>query len=499
MTSEDRPQDIGPGEEPSGLPPELERLLRDLTGGAELPPEVRQMLQGAGLDRLDPAMLGMLTEQMTSLFSGEGGDGGLDDEKATTLARQVVSAQGDPSITDRERAEVRDAVRTADLWLDPVTDRSAPGLDGRAWSRSEWVEATMPRWADLVSPIASGVADAVQGAMGKQLGRLTEGGLPEGMVPPGMNPAAMMGQVESMMRRVHGSLFSVQVGQGIGTLATHVLSGCEPSLPLVATPVVALLPRNLRDYADGLEIEAGEVLLHQAVREVARARLFHAVPWLGPHLLAVVRDYASGIVIDTEAIEANLASIDPSDPTAVQSALEGQLFAPPERSPAQEQALRRLEATLALVEGWVDTVTAAAVAGHLPHAEALGEAIRRRRANGGPAEQTFGALVGLELRPRRLRDAVNLFAALESAGGAELRDRAWSHPDLAPSAADLDDPLGYVERLTTPQTDDMDAALDALLRDEGESRGESNGEDPGEGKDQGTDKGEDQGTGDGRS
>jgi putative hydrolase len=235
---------------------------------------------------------------------------------------------------------------------------------------------------------------------------------------------------------------------------------------------VALLPRNVREFAEGLEIEAGEVLLHVSAREAARARLFHSVPWLGPHLLAVVRDYASGIVIDTEAIEANLASIDPSDPTAVQSALEGRLFAPPERTPAQQQALTRLEATLALVEGWVDTVTAAAVTGHLPHADALSEAIRRRRASGGPAEQTFGSLVGLELRPRRLRDAVNLFAALENAGGAELRDRAWTHPDLAPSAADLDDPLGYVERLTNPQSDEVDAALDALLRDEDE-RGSS--------------------------
>ena len=42
----------------------------------------------------------------------------------------------------------------------------------------------------------------------------------------------------------------------------------------------------------------------------------------------------------------------------------------------------------------------------------LDEIVRRRRAAGGPAEKTSGALVGLEL-PRRLRDAVNLFAALE--------------------------------------------------------------------------------------
>ena len=98
---------------------------------------------------------------------------------------------------------------------------------------------------------------------------------------------------------------------------------------------------------------------------------------------------------------------------------------------------------------------------------------RRDRASspaaGGLAEKTFGALVGLELRPRRLRDAVNLFAALEAAGGATLRDRAWSHPDVAPGAADLDDPLGYVERLSVPEADDFDAELGSLPAREGGS------------------------------
>ena len=130
------------------------------------------------------------------------------------------------------------------------------------------------------------------------------------------------------------------------------------------------------------------------------------------------------------------------------------------------RALTRLETWLALVEGWVDVVTDRATREHLPQADALGEAVRRRRATSGPAEKAFEALVGLELRPRRLRDAANLFSALEDSGDAATRDAAWRHPDLAPSAADLDDPLGYVERTSSPTTDDMDAALDALLRGE---------------------------------
>ena len=94
---------------------------------------------------------------------------------------------------------------------------------------------------------------------------------------------------------------------------------------------------------------------------------------------------------------------------------------------------RRLETALALVEGWVDEVTATAALPHLPHAVALREMIRRRRAAGGPAEQTFATLVGLELRPRRSRDAAALWAQIARDGGTTARDAVWDHPDLLPT------------------------------------------------------------------
>ena len=124
-------------------------------------------------------------------------------------------------------------------------------------------------------------------------------------------------------------------------------------------------------------------------------------------------------------------------------------------------ALRRLETLLALVEGWVDTVVAAAAADRLPGHPALAETMRRRRATGGPAEQTFATLVGLELRPRRLRDAATVWGAM----GQQLRqrrerDRLWSHPDLLPTSDDLDEPLDFVAR------QGLDDELDALTADD---------------------------------
>jgi putative hydrolase len=153
----------------------------------------------------------------------------------------------------------------------------------------------------------------------------------------------------------------------------------------------------------------------------------------------------------------------------MQELLEGGMFDLP-RSPAQDAALQRLEVTLALVEGWVDEVVGQATAERMPAATKLQEAFRRRRAAGGPAEQTFATLVGLELRPRRLRDASTLWGSLRTRQGAEARDGVWMHPDLLPTAADLDDPLGFREDAAAPaelSDDDFDAELQKLLDGDG--------------------------------
>ncbi len=139
-----------------------------------------------------------------------------------------------------------------------------------------------------------------------------------------------------------------------------------------------------------------------------------------------------------------MTKVDPTDPESMrQLQLEG-IFSP-DSSPEQAAALSRLETALALVEGWVSHVVDTATGSRLPDAVGLAEMFRRRRAAGGPAEQTFAALVGLELRPRRLREATALWAALTTHRGVDGRDSLWGHPDLLPTDEDFADPDGYAK------------------------------------------------------
>ncbi|WP_415951955.1 zinc-dependent metalloprotease [Streptomyces sp. KLOTTS4A1] len=407
---------------------------------------------------MNPGDLGAAFQQLGQMLSYEGGPVNWD--MAKQIARQTV-AQGtedgtkDASVSAAERGAVEEAVRLADLWLDGVTSLPSGANTAVAWSRAEWVEATVPVWQELVDP----VAERVGNAMGDVL--------PEEM-------QAMAGPLIGMMKSMGGAMFGQQIGQAVGVLAGEVVGSTDIGLPLGPAGKAALLPVNIRSFGKDLGIDQDEVRLYLALREAAHQRLFAHVPWLRSHLFGAVEGYARGIKVDTSKLEDVVGQFDPQNPEELQSALQQGMFQPQD-TPEQKAALARLETALALVEGWVDAVVHAASKDRLTSANALRETLRRRRASGGPAEQTFATLIGLELRPRRLRDAARLWASLTDARGLDGRDGLWAHPDMLPTAKDLDDPDGFVHRGETGSNgsadDEPKLDFDAIDKMLGEAAG----------------------------
>lgn len=461
-----RPMGFGPeqpdddasagGTEP-GRPDHFAALFGRLT---EDPQALAEAIRSAGLGDVGPDEVRAMISQVQRMLGTPGLEGPVNWEVAVGTARQVVSEHGDPSVSDAQRRAVDQALRLADTWLTGCTALPAAGARSVAWSAAEWVEGTQEVWRRLVEPVAERVANAMSDALDRQV-RPEQAEGDTGF--PSRTDQAAAAAV--MMRQVGGSVFGLQVGQAIGTLATEVVSGTEIGLPLVGPGSVVLLPSGVSAFGAGLDVPDDEVRLYLAVREAARARLFAHVPWLSAALVGSVQDYASGLVVDADQIDATLAEVGHSDPETLQHTLADGLFTS-DGSAGQRAAVVRLETMLALLEGWVEVVTDEAAAA-LPHATALRESVRRRRASGGPAEQTFSTLVGLGLRPRRLRDAAALWTIIGRELGRDGRDGVWAHPDLMPGADDLDDPLGFAERRSesTSRDADIDAAIQQLLAD----------------------------------
>ena len=393
----------------------------------------------------DPNQFADALRQFADLLSWQGGPVNWD--LAKNVARHAISAAGDPSVLEAQRREVTEAVRLADLWLDEATTFPSGIRKIEAWSRSEWLEATFPIWAKLCDPIAAKGVEAMSGMLNidpAQLGEEVPEEMRQALGALGGGGAGGLAGLSAMLRQIGGAMIGSQTGTAVGELAREVVGSSDIGLPLGPEGVAALLPAGVAQFGQGLSVDAGEVRVFLALREAAHQRLFAHVPWLRAHLLGAVEQYASGITVDMTRLQEAIPDVDITNPEALRDALAGEGLFRPEDTPAQKAALVRLETALALVEGWVATVVSAAARDRLTHADALAEAIRRRRATGGPAERTFATLVGLELRPRRLREAAAIWQGLTEARGIDGRDALWSHPDLLPAADDLENPDTFV-------------------------------------------------------
>ena len=409
--------------------------------------------------------LGQIFTQLGAMFSGAGASmnnpqaGPVNYDLARKLASNSIGFV--KPVPEQTATAISDAVRLAETWLDGVTPLPAGTTRAVAWTPSDWLDNTLNTWKRLCDPVA------------EQLSTVWVSALPE-------EAKAMAGPLMAMMSQMGGMAFGSQLGQALGTLSKEVLTSTDIGLPLGPSGVAALMPEAVEAFGEGLEQPRSEVLTFLAAREAAHHRLFSHVPWLASQLLNAVEAFAKGMKIDMSGFEEMASGLDPAslmgDPGAMEKLLSQGMFEP-KATLEQAAALERLETLLALIEGWVQTVVTAALGDRLPGTSALSETLRRRRATGGPAEQTFATLVGLELRPRKMREAATLWEKLTDAVGADKRDAVWQHPDLLPGAADLDEPAAFIDRALGGDTTDLDQALadleKDLKRDSGDDQAES--------------------------
>ena len=432
--------------------------------------------------------LSRLGRAMSANASGEG--------LSPNAVREMAALANDQSPSASEVASGLEALAVAQLWLDPKTEFTAPSAPAQIWSRSQWIDETLVGWCEIVAPLAESLSGAVSGAisglatdaLGDSLGGAfggTQGDEPGnqnnnplnlfGFGPPSnsdnsgnsennnpqINPmAGIFNQMSNAMRAFGGVIFATQLGETIKTTAGSVTGGADIGIPLLAKNRPALIATNCNEWGAELGIPEAELRYYLALREVAGVRLFNNVPWLREYITAAIKSYSAGIKVNIEKIQEGMSGLAGiggasgldgigTSPEALNEAIANGLFTTEETS-SQKNALTRLETISALVEGWIDEVSASAALEHLPSLPALRESARRGRATGGPMQKAFAALIGLEISPRASRDAATFFNYIATHESISQRDELWSSPELLPTIEEIINPSEFRKGRSAP-------------------------------------------------
>ena len=379
------------------------------------------------------------------------------------IAKEIISAKGDLPVGTADQDRLGQSLAIANTWLDPeILFPSSTAPTQSAWSKREWLDESLTGWQQLIEPLAVGMADALANIISSSSSSLPIEFTGETNQSPEQQDA-MKAMLARLLRGFMGTLIATHLGRGIGLLANSITGANDVAIPLLkADSGSHLIPQNVNEWAQGLGIDLEQVTIYLALREAAAARLFANTTWLNTYLKDAIISYGKGITIDVDSItrqaEEAMSSgeIDIDNPESLNLALNAGLFTP-QQTPAQELALTKLEMALALIEGWIDHVISEVASDRMPAFNALIENSRRRRATNSPMQQLFANLLGLEVSPRKMREASAFWAEVKKIKGSDGRDKCWEDPAFLPMPDDLADVAAFLNSVTVP--DDLSGLI----------------------------------------
>jgi putative hydrolase len=379
------------------------------------------------------------------------------------IAKKIITAKGDLPVGTADQQRFNQSLEIANTWLDTeILFPSIATSTQSAWAKREWLDESVSGWQELIEPLAVGMADALANVISSSTSSLPIEFTGETNQTPEQQ-GAMKAMLARLLRGFMGTLIATQLGQGIGLLANSITGANDVAIPLLkADSGSHLIPQNVNEWADGLGIDLEQVAIYLSLREAAAARLFANTTWLNSYLKDVIISYGKGITIDVDSItrqaEQAMSSgeIDINNPESINLALNAGLFTP-QQTPAQELALTKLEMALALIEGWIDHVISEVAGDRIPAFNALIENSRRRRATNSPMQQLFANLLGVEVSPRKMREASAFWSEVKIIKGSDGRDKCWDDPAFLPMPNDLADVKAFLNSVTVP--DDLSGLI----------------------------------------
>ena len=340
----------------------------------------------------------------------------IDWSLARQLARLAANAGAAPQLgtVDFDR-HVEQAKRELIPYtrLTPATSMPPP----EAIDRPQWAEINVDTLSRLLGPLSEKLGDRVGGA----------------------------GPLAGPLRALGGAATAAEVGLVIGYMSQRVLgqyelSLLEPELQPRLLFVAPNLARTLEENDLDRDSFLGWIVLH----ELTHVLQFSGVHWLRGYMGSLLREYLSTVEVRLEPGAKGFSL--PSPAELVESFREGGLVALVQ-SKEQRDIMDKVQAAMSIIEGYSEHTMDVVGERTLPAYSGLREAMDQRRRSRSAPERMLQRLLGLDMKMRQYELGKRFCDAVVERNGIETLNHVWDGPESLPTAAELDDPDGWVARV----------------------------------------------------
>src|SRR3954447_16084778 len=343
--------------------------------------------------------------------------GVIDWTLATQVARRVARLQpvgdGGPFTAVAEPALESERLVSAYTGLTVDALPTAEAVD-----REQWIDANLTSLGGVLEPVASKLGSNL-GAFGGAVGTVA-----------GVVLGAEAGTISGFL-----------AGRVLGQYEFNVLEPDAPARLLFVAP-------NLGHAATALDADADQLLRWVALHETTHALQFGAVPWLRGHLAELVQELLGAMSFDGGSL---LRIPDAADLKALVDTVRDGGLATLALGPERRELFDRMQALMAVLEGYAEHVMDAVGGDVLEDLDSLRGALDRRRRERSGFMRLFERLIGMDLKLRQYEQGKRFCDGVVARAGIEGLNRVWIGPETMPTVGELDDPVGWLARTEPPR------------------------------------------------
>jgi len=331
-----------------------------------------------------------------------------------------------PKVSRDEAADVVASLRAmAVAAREPIASTSllvSPGdaPDAVVVDRPGWIDANVESMRSLMVPVIEKITAGT---------RSKDGALHAG-------PA-------NAVTAVGGKVTGGEAGALMAFMSSKVLG--QYDLAPEGTPRLMLVAPNLVQVERELGVDPHDFRLWVALHEETHRVQFTAVAWLRQHLIDSSRALTTDLAPTPDELRQRLQELSRRLPEAFRSGSRGlaDLFL----STQQRAEVSRITAVMSLLEGHADVMMDEVGPQVVPTVAQIRERFQGRRNGVSGLDKVLRRLLGMEAKMRQYRDGAVFVRAVVGDVGLEGFNAVWGSPDTLPTAAEIEAPRQWVERV----------------------------------------------------